>query len=88
MWVRAIAAFLAGGLALFWQPGLESTQDSITSNLHLSGQVVTLVWLTLTFTWTFLVAMAAHIVSGILLFYLGYGRWQPADNPSFRGHDI
>ena len=86
-WIKGIAAFLAGGMALFWQPGLESAQESITSYLQLTGQVVNLVWLFLTFTWTFLMALAAHVVSGFLLFFLGYRPWQLEDNPSLRRSD-
>lgn len=86
-WIRGIAAFIAGGLALFWQPGLESAQNSITSYLNLAGQVVNLVWLALTFTWTFLAALVAHFVSGTLLFYLGYLRWWLTRNPSLQRHD-
>ena len=87
LWIRGIAAFLAGGLALFWQPGLESAQNSITSHLHLSGQVVNLVWLALTFAWTFLAALVAHGLSGTLLFYLGSQRWRLTDGPSLQRHD-
>ncbi len=74
-WIKGIAAFLGGVLALVWQPGLESAQNSITSSLHISGQLVTLVWLALIFAWVFLVALIAHVASATLLFYLGPWRW-------------
>ena len=77
-WIKGIAASLAGGLALFWQPGLESAQNSITSSLHVSGQLVTLVWMALIFAWIFLVASIAHAVSATLLFYFGPWRWHPS----------
>ena len=36
---------LTGGMALFWQPGLEATQNSTTSSMDISGQPVSLIWL-------------------------------------------
>ena len=75
-WIKGIAASLAGGLALIWQPGFESVQNSIISSLHISGQIVTLVWMALIFAWVFLVALIAHVASATLLFYLWPRRWQ------------
>ena len=55
------------------RPGLESAQDSITSYIDLTGQVVMLVWLVLTFGWILLLASIARVGSGTLLFLLGFG---------------
>ena len=82
-WIKGIAALLAGVLALVWQPGLESAQNSIISSLHVSGPVVTLVWLALVFAWVFLLASIAHAASATLLFYLEPWRW----HPSLQRHD-
>ena len=60
---------LAGGLALFWQPGLEATQNSITSSMDISGELVSLIWLFLSFVWAFVGAMVGHSVSATVMFY-------------------
>ena len=82
-WIKGIAASLGGVLALVWQPGLESAQNSVTSSLHVSGQLVTLVWMALIFAWIFLAALIAHAASATLLFYLWPWRW----HPSLQRHD-
>ncbi len=68
-WFKGIAAFLAGGLTLVWHPGLESTQNLVTSYLQLSGQVVAPIWLTLIFAWAFLAASIGYAVSTFLHSY-------------------
>ena len=54
---------MAGGLALYWRPGLEGTQNYITSALGISEQVVALMWLLLSFTWAFVGVLVGYSVS-------------------------
>ena len=60
VWPRRIAALAAPGLALYWDLGLESAQNSLTGSLELSGQVVVLIWLLLAFLWAFAGALAGY----------------------------
>ena len=62
-WIRFTAAVLTSGLALYWQPGLENAQYSITSGLGMSGQLVVFVWLSLVYVWAFFGAVAGFAVA-------------------------
>ena len=85
-WFKAIAALLAGGLALYWHPGLETAQNLVTSAAHISGQAVVLIWLFLSFVWAFIGVLLGHSLSATLLFYLPNKNWQPTRGSSARRH--
>lgn len=82
-WLRTIAAIMAGGLALYWRPGLESSQNYITSALVISEQTVALLWLLLSFTWAFVGALVGYSLSSAFIFYLSSG-WRRPDTPPTR----
>ena len=73
-WLKGVAATLGGGLALFWHPGLEVSQNAVTSALHVTGQVTVLAWLFFSFVWAFAGALGGHSLSAIPLFYLATRR--------------
>ena len=76
-WLKGIVAFLSGAVALYWHPWLESAQNSITESLDVSGQVVTLIWLTLTFVWTFVGALMGYTSVATIFFLLNERRSLP-----------
>ena len=57
-------------MALYFQPWLESTQNSTISALNLTGQVVALVWLGLTFLWASVGALIGYSTASAGAFYL------------------
>ncbi len=69
-WIKGISGFLVGGMFLYFQPWLESTQNSTTYSLGLTGQVVVLVWLGLTFLWASVGALIGHSTAAVGVFYL------------------
>ena len=69
-WIKGISGFLVGGMFLYFQPGLESTQNSTSSALGLTGQVVILMWMGLTFLWASMGALIGHSAAGVGVFYL------------------
>ena len=84
LWFKGIAASLAGSLALYLHPGLETTQNFITSGLQISGQLVNLIWLFLAFTWAFIGVLAGYSIPAVLLYYSANRRGQTTDNRTER----
>ena len=80
-WLKGIAGLLVGGLFLFWHPGLETAQNSFTSALNISGQIVPFIWVFLSFVWAFIGALVGHAISATLLFYFKTRRWRLLHNP-------
>ena len=72
---------------LFWQPGLESAQNSITSFLGISGHVVVLMWLLLTFLWALVGGLVGRSTAAGLLFYIRTRRREPAQRPVSEGNN-
>ncbi len=65
--LKHAAALLAGGMTLYWQPGLETVQNLVTSTLGLMGPVVAFVWLLLSFAWAFMAALVGGSAAIVLL---------------------
>ncbi len=74
-WLKAVVASLGGGLALFGGPGLESSQNTITSAIHISGQPVVFVWLLLSFVWAFSGALVSYTIAAAFLYYVKARGW-------------
>ena len=60
--IRIALSILGGASALYFQPALESTNNSFTGSLGITGQVVSLIWIGFTVIWAFMGAVAGHIV--------------------------
>ncbi len=68
--IKVMVAFLAGGLALYWRPALETTQYSLTSALDMSGQAVIFVWMLFIFLWAFAGTVAGYVAACAMFSFL------------------
>ena len=57
-------------MALYWRPGLESTQDNVPHLLGMTGPAVSLNWMFWTFVWALVGASIVRSASATLLFFL------------------
>ena len=68
--LRIGAAVMAGGMALYWHPGLDTAQNSITAWWGVSGAGVTFIWLFLSFLWALSGALVGHTVGAGVIFFM------------------
>ena len=68
--LRIGGAVTAGGMALYWHPGLDTVQNSITAWWGVSGAGVTFIWLFLSFIWALFGAMLGHTVGATVIIYV------------------
>lgn len=82
--LKAAPSLAMAWLALFWNPGLEGSQNWITGTLGLSGQIVVLVWLAVSFIWAFAGALIGHIVFSA---FLGFIKSQMSHSKATRQYE-